>query len=414
MNRSELKKSIDEWDDWKKQVLSSLRPREKKVLIPEKSALALIGVRRCGKSYKAIDISQNFSKTLYFNFEDPLFYGTPQLKDIDQLMSVYSEYWQGKPECVIFDEVYHIKGWERWARKMVDLNQFTLIVTGSSAKMLSSEIATSLTGRARESVIWPLSFKEFINFKNIKNQDKSQYLGLLLEYMQWGGFPDVVLTTSQDEKKEILKQYITDIVLKDVISRNNIRNKRALDQIIIYYFTNVSSLHSYNAIKKAFGIPTQTTADYTQFLNDSYTVFELSRYHHNMKVQHRDPKKIYVIDTGLRNVHNASHQKDWGKLAENLVYLQLRRYCNEIYYYNQQGEVDFIVTDHGQPQKAIQVCYSNLDNPKTYQREIDSLMRCISILGLAEGTILTLDREETITFNSLLIHMIPLYKWLLD
>ena len=414
MERAHVKKSIDDWNDWLKLAVGSIITRTQDIVIPKQNALAITGVRRSGKSFQAANLSKTIDRTLYYNFEDPLFYGSPSLSDIDLLISVFTEYQNGSPELVIFDEIFHVPGWERWARKAVDLKRFSLIITGSSAKMLSSEISTSLTGRVRESIIWPLSFKEYCQFKNISIKHSSEFLGHIRDYLKWGGFPEVVLMNSDNEKQLILKQYLNDIVLKDVISRNEIRNKKALDQIIIYYFTNLSSLHSYSSLKKAFGIPTQTSADYTRYLTEAFTVFEVQRYHANLKVQHRDPKKIYIIDTGLRNVHNASRQEDLGKLAENVVYLQLRRNGCEISYYSNKGEVDFLVTELGVPTQAIQVCYSNLEDPSTYQREITSLKNCLQETQLTEGVILTLDREESLQVDNKTIQLIPLYKWLLE
>ncbi|MBF0443930.1 MAG: ATP-binding protein, partial [Oligoflexales bacterium] len=128
----------------------------------------------------------------------------------------------------------------------------------------------------------------------------------------------------------------------------------------------------------------------------------------------RDPKKIYVIDTGMRNIHARSLQDDMGKLAENIVYLELRRRNHEIFYYQDRTEVDFITTRMGKPDQAIQVCYSDMENETTFRRERDALIHCLKSLSLSAGKILTMNREEHLSIEGIAIEMVPLYKYLTD
>ena len=195
------------------------------------------------------------------------------------------------------------------------------------------------------------------------------------------------------------------------MDRHEIRAKRRLDQVVLFAMTNLSSLFSYQSMHRAFGMAADVVQDYVGFLEEAFLLFEVSRFHPNLKVQSRDAKKIYVIDTGLRNIHARSLQDDTGKLAENVAYIELRRRRHEIYYFKDQGEVDFIITENGKPRQAIQVCYSDMTDESTFRREMDSLLNCLDQLKLECGLILTMNREEIVPVGGKTIKLIPLYKY---
>lgn len=377
-------------------------------------ALALIGVRRSGKTFLSLEVARSLYKhILYFNFEDPIVTLFNDVRIFDEIISVFSEYYGGPPDCIIFDEIQNVTNWEKWVRKTVDTKRWPLIVTGSSAKLLSSEISTSISGRCIEHQVWPLSYGEFLEFTKTNASSTLAHLAAMQSYMKWGGFPAAVLEKDPIQKKMILDQYMNDILLKDVAERHQIRSMPMLSQLLVYAYSNISSEFSYNAVKRAFGINTATVQDYCGFLNDAFALFEVSRFHRNLKVQARDSKKIYAIDPGLRRTRSRSPSEDEGKVAENLVYLELRRRGHTIYYYKNRGEVDFLTTDEsGKPLQAIQVCYSNMENPETYQREVGSLWECLADLKLNEGLLLSLSREEVVHQQGRSIRIVPVYKFL--
>lgn len=414
---AKLKQVIDEWQEWAAEVLMKKYEREDlKVEFLAKNAIALIGARRTGKTFYALEIASKFYKKeefLYINFEDPYFIENDTYAELDRLIEIYTEYSLKEPLLLVLDEIQNIQSWERWVRKAVDLKKYQIIITGSSAKLLSSEIASSLTGRSISHRIWPLSFIEFLNFKKInETPTKNEYLGLLKKYLLEGAFPETTLLKENSLQKKALKQYFDDILHKDIIKRYQIRNTKNLYLLASYYMTYLSSLHSTHSVKKALNINAETVSDYNNHLEDAFLIFSLERYHPNLKVQVRDPKKIYVIDTGLRNVISRSGSEDIGKLAENTVFIELKRQNKEIYYYKNEGEVDFIITENFKAQQAIQVSYSNLEEESTYSREINSLLLCIKDLNLPEGLLLSKDREEILKIDGKKIKMIPLYKWL--
>lgn len=414
ISRGALLRSLKDWTGWLRQTAESLVDRDS-ARFPEDMGLALTGVRRCGKTYMAVEMAKRaLNSTFYYNFEDPILSGESNSRIIDTLISLFEEEYETKPSLVILDEVHDVKDWEKWVRKAIDLKRHRIVVTGSSSKLLSSEIATALSGRVLEKNVWPLSFAEFLLFKEQKPASEARYLRELGEFLVWGGFPRVVLSSDKKEKTLILKQYLNDIVFRDVIGRHAIRETNSLHQLVGWYSTNMSCLHSYNAVRKAFGISIQAASTLTGYLSGAYLFFEMHRYHPNLKIQARDPKKVYTIDNGLRTVSLRSEREDWGRLAENAVYIELRRRGKEISYFREKHEVDFVITELGRPVEAIQVCYSDMSNPDTRNRETHALWECLEFLKIRRGVVLTLNFEDRIKKFGRVIEFLPLYRWLIS
>jgi predicted AAA+ superfamily ATPase len=413
--RGDLKKAVLDWMGWFKKFSQELVPRENVPTFKHDLCLALTGVRRSGKTSTAVQIAKELKKTdatFYFNFEDPVFFSGGDVESIDILITLYEEHVGIKPTLVILDEVQNIKGWERWVRKAIDIGQYQVIVTGSSSQLLSSEIATAISGRVIEHTIWPLSFSEYLSFIKVKPTSEGIWIRELDNYLRWGGFPKLALIKDESERIMLLKQYLSDIVLRDVVSRHSIKNQHALNQIVTSYLMGMSCLHSYNSLRKAFGFSIELASSLTHYLSQAFLIFEMGRYHPNLKVQARDPKKIYVIDPGLRTVSLVSEREDWGHLAENIVYIELRRRGKEVYYFKGQKEVDFVITELGRPIEAIQVAYSSLDQKETKEREVSALIECLTSLGLKKGQILTSVYEDVERMNDFTIEYIPLHQWL--
>ncbi len=411
--RGELIKALQDWQQWLSKTSRLIVPRNSLLSQQKDLCLALTGVRRSGKSSLTVQLAQGrLGETFFFNFEDPIFFPGASVEVIDQLLSLYEEETGKAPKLVILDEIQNVQGWERWVRKAIDLGNFQIVVTGSSSQLLSSEIATAISGRVIEQTIWPLSFSEYLIFLDKTPSTKGTWLRTLENYLRWGGFPKVILTPDENDRIILLKQYLSDIVLRDVVARHSIKSQRALHQVVSFYLTGLSCLHSYNSLRKAFEISIELASTLTGYLTQAFLVFEVSRYHPNLKVQVRDPKKIYVIDTGLRTVSLQSDREDWGRLAENAVYLELRRRNEQVFYFKQNQEVDFVITELGKPVDAIQVCYSDLEDQETREREINALLECLQALELSSGKILTLSLEDEFLKNGKRIQLIPLYQWL--
>ena len=415
VTRGDLRKSLIDWLEWFRKFSREFVPRQDVPSFQEGLCLALTGVRRSGKTSLTVQIASNLKKsdsTFYFNFEDPLFFAGTDVTVIDTLLSIYQEYTGHTATIVILDEVQHVEGWERWVRKAVDTRQFQVIVTGSSSELLSSEIATSISGRVIESTVWPLSFIEYLRFHNKKPSSEGLYLRELDSFLHWGGFPKASLTVQESDRILLLKQYLGDIVLRDVVARHKIKSQHSLQQLVTWYLTGVACPHSYTAVRKAFGMSIELVSTLTEYLSQAFLVFEMTRYHANLKVQARDSKKIYIVDSGLRTVSLLSEREDRGRLAENCVYIELRRRKKEIFYFREEKEVDFLITELGKPVEALQVAYSDLDDAKTREREVSALVECLDALGLKSGKILTYSYEDQQIINGHKIDFIPLYLWL--
>lgn len=411
--RGELKKALQDWQQWLNKNSHSIIFRSSLLKQQKDLCLALTGVRRSGKSSLTVQLAVGrLEETFYFNFEDPIFFPGASVEVLDQLLSIYEEETGKTPKLVILDEIQNIQGWERWVRKAIDFGHYQLIVTGSSSHLLSSEIATAISGRVIEQTIWPLSFSEYLTFLGQSPSSQGTWLRALENYLRWGGFPKVILTPDETDRIILLKQYLSDIVLRDVVARHRINNQQALNQVVSFYLTGVSCLHSYNSLRKTFEISIELASTLTRYLTEAFLVFEIARYHPNLKVQARDPKKIYVIDSGLRTIPLQSNREDWGRLAENAVYLELRRKGKQLFYFKQTQEVDFVITELGKPVDAIQVCYSDLEDLETRNREIGALLECLEKLQLPSGKILTFSLEDVLTREGKTIHFIPLYRWL--
>lgn len=413
--RGELKQALLDWHTWLIRSSTLVLAREPRASYHLDLCLAITGVRRSGKSSMAVHFATEsglLDQTFFFNFEDPIFFAGATFEVIDQLISVYEEEMGKTPKLVILDEIQNIEGWERWVRKAVDLGRYQVVVTGSSSELLSSEIATAISGRVIEQTVWPLSFAETLAFRGIAPTTEGIWIRELEYYLRWGGFPKAVLTDNENDRILLLKQYLADIVLRDVVARHTIMNQRSLNQLVSFYLSNLSCFHSYTVLRKAFGVSIELATSLTEYLTQAFLVFEISRYHPNLKVQSPDPKKVYIIDNGLQTISLLSHREDWGQLAENAVYLELRRRNSQVFYFKQTQEVDFVITELGKPVDAIQVCHADLTLESTRERKIEALLECLKSLDLPSGKILTLSLEDTLTIQGKTIHLIPIYRWL--
>ena len=406
-------KSVEEWKAHYLRVRETLIPRSAPKLPDRNLALAIVGIRRCGKTSIAIQASAKLApdKVFYYNFEDPLFYQYPEVKYLDDLLSLAEENSKSKFELLILDEIQNIAGWERWLRKQIDFKKYRIIVTGSSARLLSSEIATSLTGRCIEHRISTLGWSELDKFNPVLAElTEAQKLR---QYLTWGGFPEVIKSDSEERKSEILRGYLNDITLKDIVQRNSIRNPQALNQIITYYLTNTACLHSHNAVSKACNVNEDTVGAYTRACEEAFLFAVVSRYNNNLKIVSRSPKKIYTADLGLRQIGARSASLDNSKLFENLVYQELARRHREIHYFKEEHEIDFLITENSQPCAIYQACY-DISDSKTETREVQAIIEAAKINKLKKAVIVTANQNMQINKPGVKIEVMAYPKWVSD
>jgi len=394
-----------------------------------KKIVSLVGVRRSGKTYILYDAINKLRKEvnreniIYINLEDDRLFPL-KLTNLDQLLEAYYELFPQKREEKVYlflDEVQVVKNWELYIRRIYDTLNLQIFITGSSSKLLSTEIATSLRGRTITYEVFPFSFREFLEYKKIEiNLFSSKSLSFIQNqlntYITDGGFAETI-DEDKEIKRKILSDYLELIIYKDIVERYNITNKSFLKYLTKYCFTNISTLLSftklYNEFKsQGFKISKDTIFNYFTYLEDAYSLFLTPIYRNSIKEEQRNPKKIYAVDVGFKKIYDYAISKDVSKLYENIVFLELRRKTKEIYYFKQKQEVDFFARLNN---KEILVNVSvDITDKKTKQREIEGLVEAMEYFNLKKAYLITKDTENIEIVNSKKIVIIPLFKWLLE
>jgi hypothetical protein len=376
-----------------------------------KHITVISGIRRCGKSTLLKQFSQRYPSFYYLNFDDERLLDF-SVSDFQALMVVFQKFFPAK--VILLDEIQNVPKWERFARRIFE-EGYKIFLTGSNAKLLSSELATHLTGRYLKLELYPFSFIEFLSFhkftyERFDSKMQAKAMGYFDKYMQAGGFPEFVIGSN----KEILKQVYEDIIYRDLITRFKIRESKSFKQLVNYLFANFTGEISYNSIKNILGFKSATSVkNYIDFIQESYLAFEVFKYDHSLKKQYVSNKKIYVIDNGLRSAAAFFNSPDYGKFLENLVFLELKRREEEIYYYKEKYECDFVVKKGLKIKKAFQVCYDLVENNK--KREIGGLEEAMKKFNLKSGTIITMNQEEEIKLaGGRRITVIPAWQWILE
>jgi len=418
MDKNEIFSILNDWNFWRQDLDTGIMRMSYverfKYLSTSNQVITVTGPRRAGKSYLmrqmgSVLMSEGIKKDnlLFINFEDPRFTSL-DTKLMDQIFSTYKEFLAPKGEITVFmDEVQEVEGWEKWVRMMHELKKAKLIISGSNAKLLSRELGTLLTGRHLDLSVFPLSFREFLEFNGITKTDKLDLVtletdikGLLRRYIEFGSFPEVVLS---EQKKEILLSYFGDLVTKDLLRRFKVRKSEEMKSLTKYYLSNAGNLTTFSSIKKFLKLTASTVEKFSSYFEDVYLVFFLKRFSFTVKEQEKSPRKVYAIDTGLCNTIGFRFSENIGKLVENIVFLELQRRQAqqpeiELYYWKDvhHREVDFVIKKGQKISELIQVCW-DVSNPKTKSREIRSLVKAMD----------ELKREEAkITY-------VPLWRWLL-
>ena len=435
MNKNEIIEILQDWNFWKKDLEAGIkRPvylNKLKSFLKTGQVVTITGARRVGKSFlmrqlirSLISQGVNRSNILMVNFEDPRFTEL-DAKTLQRIYEVYLEFLSPKGEVFIFlDEVQEISEWEKWVRTMHELNKAKLVISGSNAKLLDKELSTLLTGRHIDLVVFPLSFKEYLAFNRVDLKDRLDFVskrveieGFFRKYLEWGSFPEVVLLSN--ERKQMLLHYFEDIINKDLIRRYRIRKSDRLNSLAKFYLTNISSSITFNSLEKFLNISADTVEKFSRYLEDAYLLFFLKRFSFKVKEQEKSPRKVYAIDTGLANTIGFRFSQNLGRLAENIIFLELvrRKVLEkndlELYYWKdaQHREVDFVVKEGLRVTQVLQVCWE-INRPETKTREIKALLKAMEELRLNEGLVITQDLEKEENVRGKKIRYVPLWKWL--
>lgn len=360
--------------------------------------------------------NENFA---YLNFDDDLL-----LKHFDEnaVIQALNEVYPGY-RFLMLDEIQNLPDWELWINKLFRRG-LNLIVTGSNARLLSHEMATSLTGRYLQIEVFPFSFAEFLDFHKVPFAEQStltpQKTGILLghlnTYLANGGFPEVVINPS------IIKNYLSalfdSVLLKDIMKRFKIRQSQQFYDLSNYLLANYTNPYSYNQLKTELNFSSVPTVQkFVGYLSEPFLFLNLTRYSTKIKTQQKSSKKAYIIDNGFVQSRSFELSPNFGRLLENMVFIELlrRHYKPEldIFYYRTRNdrEVDFICRKGHKIDQLIQVCY-DITKPKTLKREIDALLEASSELSCNNLVLINWDKEEMIVRRGCIIHLLPACIWL--
>jgi len=384
--------------------------------IATSQVVIISGIRRCGKSSLLFLIKKEMNldeqEYCYFNFDDERI-----IADISILEDIYNLHIEvyGKEPVLFLDEVQNIDNWEKFVNRMYEQG-VKVFVTGSNAKLLSSEIATSLTGRNKVIELFPFSFAEFLrfngnnyNFDRITPKSKSLLLKDFNNYLETGGFPLVV----KENDTELINSYFQDILYRDIISRYRLSQVKEIKQIGLYFASNIGKLFSYATLQNISGIKSLSSIkDYLYYYEQSYLFFYLRKFDYSVKKQIMNPKKVYTIDPAFANRLGFNFSGNKGRILENIVFLELLRRGKEIYYHSGKKECDFLVKEGLKITEAIQVAYHV--NRVNHQREIQGLQEAMQTYNLTQGILICLDTMEAGISVPEGIKVLPVWKWLLN
>ncbi len=389
--------------------------------------ITLIGVRRCGKTSILYDMINQLSnstlktKILFLNFEDERL--ELEVDELDLILQSFSELYpeQNLNECYFFfDEIQNITGWEKFVRRVYDTISKNIFVTGSNSKLLSSDIATSLRGRTLVFEVYPLSFSEYLSFKDIEvdlysSKSLAHIKNAQAIFLKDGGFPETLFLEEKYMNKT-LQEYFNVLLYKDLAERYSITNTVALKfflkRIIASSTKQISINKIYNELKSSgIKIGKNTLYDFLDYVQNIYLALTLHKHDKSLVNKELGEKKIYSIDIGLNNATEFKFSDNIGKSLENAVFLELKRNYNEIFYYkDSKSECDFIVNEKNSISQAIQVTY-DMSNEDTKNREIKGLLGACKNFNLNDGVIVTYDTEDEIIQDNIEIVIIPFYKW---
>ncbi len=439
MNKEKAKLVIKEFQEW--ELPNNIIKRKViNVDLDSRSIISIYGPRQSGKTYYFYELIEDLIKKrgvrknciLYVNFEDERLLPF-QLSDFELLLEAYYELYPQNKDCLVYlflDEVQNISGWEIAIRRIYDKEKVRLFVTGSSSKLLSSEIASALRGRTISYEMLPFSFEEILVAKGIELTNDIQYSksrfkikALLEEYMKFGGFPKVVLETTENNRIRILQEYLNTLLARDILERFSIRNKPLIKEIIRYSLSNSSRFLSvsnlYKVYKQKQGITKRTAINYVRILEEVMLLFFVPKFSQSLKAQIRNPNKEYIVDTGLRTAAGFYLSEDKGIVMENVVFLKMREDrikdpLLEIFYWNnQKSEVDFVLRSGPKILILIQVTYASKKD-EIKERETTSLISAAVELKCNNLLIITWDYESEEEIKGKTIKFIPLWKWLLN
>ena len=374
----------------------------------------ITGPRRVGKSTQALLMlrDKNFA---YLNFDN---HSLLDAWDADLVMRLLDDVYPGY-EYILLDEVQNIDAWDLWVSELYRRGK-NLVITGSNARMLSSEMATVLTGKYLQVEMLPFSLEEFFDWNkldlhSVNAEQQTDAYVLMDDYLRNGGYPEVV--ASRQLTRSYLDTLFDSIIWKDVAKRHNVRNVTDLNNLAIYLVSNFCNPISANELTIELGFSSvNTTKKYMDYLHEPFIFYYLSRYNNKLKQMKKAPRKVYVVDNGFVTSKAFSLSENMGRLLENQVFIELLRRGYDVektmFYYRSRNdkEVDFVLRKETQIERLVQVCY-DMSSPKTEKREVDSIIECAGELKCSNLVIVTNNDKRTIEKNGYRIEVVPISEF---
>lgn len=413
-------------------------PRRNRVELVDNMVSTVIGARRAGKSFRVMQVADemlrlqvigSINNICLMDFDNPILANmkASELRLIqDTFLKLTPEADLNSPLLFIMDEIHKISGWEQYAIDLSRNPNWKVIVTGSSSKFLRRDIATELRGKAVSSNVFPLSFREFLDFKyfnlNLKStKGQAEARRLFDEYFHWGGFP--AIANVEDHTREILlREYFDTMILKDIIQRYNISKPKQCIHLYHYLLSNISKpftlQSSFDFLKQSgFTTSRDSVREYIDWAQESWLLFTVPIYSDSLKRQERNYKKVFAIDWGLANNNSIVWNGSYSRALENMVFIYLYQMFHRVHYYLTRAyrqEVDFICVDrHGRPAMAVQVCI-DISNESTLNRELNAIVNTAKYLDIKENLIITYNQERDIRMDGITVKAIPAWRWLLN
>jgi predicted AAA+ superfamily ATPase len=430
MNGDMIQKVVAEWVRGAE--FPPLIPREQPQ--PDLSAaprpiLAVAGPRRAGKTYFLYQLIQDLIRAgkarrddiLFVDFED---YRLSDFRpeDTERLLSAFHQITAKPPRYLFFDEIQRLSAWSRVVRTLHNTRKYSIVVTGSNASLLSSEIATELRGRYEDCLILPFSFREFLRFRKIEwtpallaTPEVGIVLGAFDDYLRFGGFPEMAGLAGEAARRRLLQSYFDTIFFRDVLDRHGIRARHLLDLVmknILESYASAFSISAFEKHLKGHGLAgsKRSIADFLRYLEEAFFLTALEKFDFSPRKRMMNPKKVYLMDTGF-SLLGGAFTENRGRLLENAVAIEFVRNRRRVMYFKGRGECDFIVQDGTRPKEAWQVVWEiGQSNEK---REMNSLAAARHELGIKKGGLLTYNQEGTRQIKGVRIPLIPVWKWLL-
>lgn len=417
-------------NDFFERDLSIIKSRELSLPDSPDRIITVTGARRVGKTslilhhINKLRGSVNSNRLLYINFEnDRLFPFT--LEKAQQIIDTYYEMFPANKSSKVyffFDEIQNIPEWPLFIRRLYDTEKCCIFLTGSSSRLLSREIATSLRGRTLSFELFPLSFREYLSWGNIDytrqitSALKCRIIHTFDNYISASALPEAAFENDKAVRQSVLHEYLNMVVYSDLIERYNLTQHTLVRYFIKFLAVNISNPISINKLYNDFKsqgmqLSKNSLYDFFTWLEESYIFYNVGIYSTNLREQQRNPRKVYTVDIGLKLLMD--FHADKGRLLENIIYLDLRRSQKEIYYTKGRQEVDFLYHEEAGT-SLINVCYDQTSR-ETFNRELSGLFEAMDRYGISRAVLITaFDKHETIRGTSQKeVEIIPAWQWLL-